>query len=83
MTYDPSNNNAVYRYKKSNIKRISLDVQKDYFDDVIRPAADYCNVPVNRFIKDAISHFMDYLDLPFEKAYLINKEVEDFNRSKC
>lgn len=42
------------RYKEKAIKRVPLDMQKEYFETVLKPAADRSGVPVNTFIKQAI-----------------------------
>ena len=42
------------KYVTKNIKRIPLDVQKSYYDEVLKPAADRDGIPVNTFIKNAI-----------------------------
>jgi hypothetical protein len=40
-------------YAKKNLKRIPLDVPKDYFE-YIKEVAQKNDMPLNRFIKDAI-----------------------------
>lgn len=42
-------------YAKANKKRISLDVQKSYYESVLKPAADIAGQPVLTFIKQAIN----------------------------
>ena len=43
------------KYNSTHIKRVPLDMQKSYYDEVLKPAADSQGCPVNRFIKNAIS----------------------------
>ena len=43
------------KYNEKNIKRIPLDVQKEYFETVLKPAADSAGVGVNTYIKQAIA----------------------------
>ena len=45
---------SMYKYEKNNLKRIPLDVQKDFYEDVLKPAADAAGETVNGFIKKAI-----------------------------
>ncbi len=42
------------RYNASNIKRIPLDMQKQFYIDVLKPAADSKGEPVNTFIKNSV-----------------------------
>ena len=42
-------------YKKQNYKRVPLDLQIDYYDKILKPAAEIAGVPVNTFIKQAIA----------------------------
>lgn len=44
-----------YRYKEKAIKRVPLDMQKEYFETVLKPAAEKSGMPVNTFIKQAIT----------------------------
>lgn len=48
-------NRAQYKYNEKNIKRVPLDVQKEYYETVLKPAADLCGVGVNTYIKQAIA----------------------------
>lgn len=42
------------QYRKEHIKRVVLDMQKSYFEEVLKPAAEKLGLPVNTFIKQAI-----------------------------
>lgn len=42
------------RYAKRHLKRVPLDVRKEYFENILKPAADMCDVGVNTFVKMAI-----------------------------
>ena len=46
---------TTYKYHKEKIKRIPLDIQKDYFENTLLPAAEKSGMPVNTFIKQAIA----------------------------
>lgn len=52
---------AEYRYKARNIKRIPLDVQKGFYDQ-IRAKADQLGIPINTFVKRAILNELRSLD---------------------
>lgn len=55
MPRTPAANQSQYKYNAKNIKRIPLDVQKEYFEKVLKPAADSAGVGVNTYIKQAIA----------------------------
>lgn len=46
---------ATIKYAKQNLKRIPFDVQKEYYDTVLKPYADSIGMTINGFIKQAIS----------------------------
>jgi hypothetical protein len=46
---------ASIKYAKNNIKRVPFDCQKDYYEEVLKPAAEKAGMPVNAFIKAAIA----------------------------
>ena len=55
MPRTPAANQSQYKYNAKNIKRVPLDVQRDYFEMVLKPAADSAGVGVNTYIKCAIA----------------------------
>lgn len=59
MPRTPANNKAQYKYNEKNIKRIPLDVQKTYYDEILKPAADAAGIGVNTFIKEAIAEKLE------------------------
>lgn len=54
MTRTKAANARQYRYNEKHLKRVPLDMQKDYYEQVLKPAADRSGVPVNTYIKNAI-----------------------------
>lgn len=52
--YSPKKLEYNLQYKVKNLKRIPLDVQMEYYEKVLKPAAAAAGVPVNTFIKQAI-----------------------------
>lgn len=42
------------KYQKENMKRVPLNVRKEWYTDVLKAAADAVGLPVNTFIKEAI-----------------------------
>lgn len=42
-------------YAKTKLKRIPLDVQKKYYDNVLKPLVTSTGMSMNTFIKEAIS----------------------------
>ena len=49
---------ANIKYRKENVKRIPLDVQKEEYE-IIKAAADNAGEKVNAYIKGAIKQRMD------------------------
>lgn len=49
---------ANLKYRKENVKRIPLDVQKEKYEE-ISAAAEKAGIPVNRYIKNAIDEKME------------------------
>ena len=43
------------KYNEKNIKRVPLDMQKDYFENILKPAAAAAGIGVNTYIKEAIA----------------------------
>lgn len=58
-TRTPAANKRQYRYNERHIKRIPLDVQKEYYDQVLKPAAEAAGLPVNTYIKEAVAEKID------------------------
>ena len=46
---------ASAKYKKAHIKRVALEMKNEYFNEVLKPAADKAGEPVNTYIKKAIA----------------------------
>lgn len=46
---------ATIKYAKQNLKRIPFDVQKEYYDSVLKPYAESVGMTINGFIKQAIA----------------------------
>lgn len=54
------NRNAyVQNYKKEHYKRVPLEVKREYYDEVLAPAASLRGMTVNSFIKEAIAEKLD------------------------
>lgn len=43
------------KYHAEHIKRVPLDMQKDYYNNILKPFADKLGMSVNTFIKEAIA----------------------------
>lgn len=57
--YNERTKKNMLKYAKEKIKRIPLDVQLSYHNDVLKPAAERANTPINTFIKEAIQARID------------------------
>ena len=55
MPRTEASNKSQYKYNKEHLKRIPLDVQRDFYEQILKPAADAASLPVNSFIKQAIA----------------------------
>ena len=53
MAFDA--NTYVNDYKKEHYKRITIEVSKEYYNDVLLPAVEKKGVRTNTFIKEAIA----------------------------
>lgn len=54
MAYNEKQKGYSIKYAKENLKRIPLDVKKQYYDDVIVPEAEKRGLSVRQFILQAI-----------------------------
>lgn len=52
--YTKAQKEASIKYAKENLKRIPLDVKKQYYDDVIVPESEKRGLSVRQFILQAI-----------------------------
>lgn len=55
MPRTEASNKSQYKYNKEHLKRIPLDVQKGFYEQILKPAADAAGLPVNSYIKQAIN----------------------------
>ena len=51
------------QYEKEHLKRIPLNVQKTYYEETLRPAADAAGMKMNEFIKAAIAEKIERMNL--------------------
>lgn len=60
---------ASIKWKAKALKRVPLDVRKEYYDNVLSLIPDLSGTPVNTFIKTAITEKIqrDGLDLPIDE----------------
>ena len=54
MAYSEKQGQYSIQYAKKNLKRIPLDVRKEYYDEVIVKEAEKCGMSVRAFILTAI-----------------------------
>ena len=59
MSVSEAQKRAAIKYQRENIKRIPFDVQKNYYTEVLKPAADAAGMKMNEFIKTAINEKID------------------------
>lgn len=54
MAYNEKQGQYSVQYAKKNLKRIPLDVKKEYYEEVIAKEAEKCGMSVRAFILSAI-----------------------------
>ena len=54
MTYNPKYLQKDYEYRKEHFKRVGIDFGKDFYAEVLKPAADAAGETVNGYIKEAV-----------------------------
>lgn len=57
--YNAKANVNTLKYKKEHQKPVSLAFKKEYYEDILKPAADMMDEPVATFIKIAIEERLD------------------------
>lgn len=60
MTYTDNGKRASYKYHNDHIKRVPLDLQKEFYE-AVKAAAANNGMSVNGFIKAAIIAYMERL----------------------
>lgn len=56
MSYDEKQKDYSIKYAREKLKRIPLDVKKEYYTDVIETEAKKRGISVRAFILQAIDH---------------------------
>lgn len=59
MAYNPKYNNQRMEYRKKKLKRITMDVQKEWYESELLPAVQNANETVNGYIKKAVQDRID------------------------
>lgn len=59
MAVSAAHMKATAKYKKAHIRRLSFEVQNEYFDEVLKPAIDETGMSINGFIKEAIKEYIE------------------------
>ena len=54
MTYNAKYNDQKYKYRTDKFKRVGIDFDKEYYNEVLKPASDRSGLPVGTYIKKAI-----------------------------
>lgn len=52
--YNPKYLQTDYKYRRDHFKRVGIDFQKEYYETVLKPAADAAGETVNGYIKEAV-----------------------------
>lgn len=57
--YNQQANISNQKYRKEHQKTVALGFKKEYYNDILKPAADMMDEPVATFIKKAIEERLD------------------------
>ncbi len=60
-TYNPKYTKQQQEYRRKTFKRIGVDIPKEYYADILKPATEAINEPVSEFIKIAIMERIERL----------------------
>lgn len=50
---------ATAKYKRTHLKRISFEVQNEYWNDVLSKAVKESGLSLNGFIKEAVKEYIE------------------------
>lgn len=59
MTYNPKYNEQNYKYRSKKYKRVGVDFEKEYYENVLAPAVDASGVSMSAYIKQAVFEKME------------------------
>lgn len=62
MASSEAHKRANIKWQAANYRRVPLDVRKEYYTDVLKPAADKAGETVGGFIKKAIAERIERLN---------------------
>ena len=54
-SYDPKKNKYINKYKQEHYKSLRLEVSKEFYSDVLAPAAEAKGMPIATYVKEAIT----------------------------
>ena len=54
MPYKKSNNKNVLKYVRNHYHRFTVDIQKEFYDEVLKPYCESNGITVASFAKEAI-----------------------------
>ena len=52
--YNPKYSQKNEEYRRAKYRRVALDYERAYYDEVLKPAADRAGLPVGSWIKSII-----------------------------
>lgn len=53
--YDPKNNKYVNKYKQEHYKCLRVEVTKEFYSDILVPAAEAKGMPIATYVREAIT----------------------------
>ena len=59
MAYNPKYLEKTYQYRKEHLKRVGLDFNITYYNDVLMPEVKKSGLTISGYIKQAIEEKMD------------------------
>ena len=78
MAYNPKYNEHHYAYRTKKFRRVGVDFERNYFNLILKPAAEAAGLPVNTFIKRSIAEKIEQMkhDGLFEVADIDTNDSE-------
>lgn len=56
--YNPKYSQKNEEYRRAKYKRVALDYDRTYYDQVLKPAADRAGLPVGSWIKEIVYEYL-------------------------
>ena len=55
VAYKPEYSQQHEKYRRAKYRRVALDYDRKYYDEILKPAADAAGLPVGSWIKSIVA----------------------------